>query len=493
MATPIINKEYEEIKMRAKELIAAGGCAAIKFWSNTDADRLCPKEHRGEVKFEPLEGMVYADEWLESAQKAVELINRGIALLTPVPSSAIPQREEEKDWTDDPVIIAMVTAVMREADPLFEKTGGGTRHYVREFLLPIMARDGLTIINKFATPPIPQSENDGSEAYKKWLDKPGYGKPEHEMIQTIRRTTASLISKGPEACEKFLRDAGILEPEAKITIDYHQVEQLCEKCGEKYFGRCKCESEPVLTYTTGSFFVPEKNEPEVGDNQEGECPECAYVRHGAAEMQKYLTDQNKALEAELAEIHRTYEKEPYQFLLVNALRLLSNEQMKMLADALYDRIPKSEVGENQELVPENTDGWYERLKRELLSARSQRDALQAELSSLKDQLANKQVRLDSRHRLIVRLMKEIDNQKGQWFQASLRVSELLAEIDLLRKGGASLRTRDQQKAAGKAHAIAAMEYTLRTTLTLVQWPLYAHKLYEGFMEEEAIKNQTHQP
>lgn len=36
-----------------------------------------------------------------------------------------------------------------------------------------------------------------------------------------------------------------------------------------------------------------------GPFSDGECPECANVRHGAREMQKYLTDETKALEAEI--------------------------------------------------------------------------------------------------------------------------------------------------------------------------------------------------
>lgn len=97
MATPMLDREYEERKKNAKKLIAAGGCAAIKFWSNTDALRLCPTEHKDEVKFEPPEGMVYISEWLDAAKKAIELIRKGIELIEPKqsPSPSLPETEQE--------------------------------------------------------------------------------------------------------------------------------------------------------------------------------------------------------------------------------------------------------------------------------------------------------------------------------------------------------------------------------------------------------------
>jgi len=98
MAIPILDKEYEERKKQAKELISAGGCAAIKYWSNTDAFRLCPSKYKDEVKFDPLEGMVYISEWLDTAKKAIEFISKGIELIEPKPTpSTNNQREGEKE------------------------------------------------------------------------------------------------------------------------------------------------------------------------------------------------------------------------------------------------------------------------------------------------------------------------------------------------------------------------------------------------------------
>lgn len=39
-----------------------------------------------------------------------------------------------------------ITAAIREADIMFEKVGGSTRHYVRDCLLPIMKKHGLIVV-----------------------------------------------------------------------------------------------------------------------------------------------------------------------------------------------------------------------------------------------------------------------------------------------------------------------------------------------------------
>lgn len=45
-------------------------------------------------------------------------------------------------------IVDVVTAAMREADPIFQKAGGSTRHYVRDLLLPILAEKGYEVVKK---------------------------------------------------------------------------------------------------------------------------------------------------------------------------------------------------------------------------------------------------------------------------------------------------------------------------------------------------------
>lgn len=78
MATPTNNPEFEAKKQKGKELIAAGGCYAICFWSRTDAERLLPKTHD---KLPDLEPPVYTGEWIQAAKKAIELIQSGIDIL----------------------------------------------------------------------------------------------------------------------------------------------------------------------------------------------------------------------------------------------------------------------------------------------------------------------------------------------------------------------------------------------------------------------------
>lgn len=46
--------------------------------------------------------------------------------------------------------VDQVTEVMREADVLFEKSGGSTRHYVRDLLIPMLAEKGLIVRKKLS-------------------------------------------------------------------------------------------------------------------------------------------------------------------------------------------------------------------------------------------------------------------------------------------------------------------------------------------------------
>jgi hypothetical protein len=42
-------------------------------------------------------------------------------------------------------LLQRMTAAMREADRTFERTGGSTRHHIRDCLLPILAKHGLEL------------------------------------------------------------------------------------------------------------------------------------------------------------------------------------------------------------------------------------------------------------------------------------------------------------------------------------------------------------
>lgn len=55
--------------------------------------------------------------------------------------------------------VAKITEIMREADLTFQTTGGSTRHYVRDLLLPMMEQAGLKIVD--VTPSPAKAEQEG--------------------------------------------------------------------------------------------------------------------------------------------------------------------------------------------------------------------------------------------------------------------------------------------------------------------------------------------
>lgn len=52
---------------------------------------------------------------------------------------------KEGERNEDPEIVIRLTAAIREADMKFDHVGGATRHYVRDCLLPALAKQGLRI------------------------------------------------------------------------------------------------------------------------------------------------------------------------------------------------------------------------------------------------------------------------------------------------------------------------------------------------------------
>lgn len=56
------------------------------------------------------------------------------------------------DWTEDPELIRRVTAAVRLADAQFEQSGGSSRHWVRECLLPCLDDAGLQIVEQKEDP-----------------------------------------------------------------------------------------------------------------------------------------------------------------------------------------------------------------------------------------------------------------------------------------------------------------------------------------------------
>jgi hypothetical protein len=43
-------------------------------------------------------------------------------------------------------LVDQITAIVRRIDPEFEKEGGSTRHWVRDFFLPALADEGLRVL-----------------------------------------------------------------------------------------------------------------------------------------------------------------------------------------------------------------------------------------------------------------------------------------------------------------------------------------------------------
>jgi hypothetical protein len=54
------------------------------------------------------------------------------------------------EQSEDTEVVNAVTAAMREADRVFEKVGGGTRHHVRDCLLPVLNRNGWRVVRDVA-------------------------------------------------------------------------------------------------------------------------------------------------------------------------------------------------------------------------------------------------------------------------------------------------------------------------------------------------------
>jgi hypothetical protein len=110
--------------------------------------------------------------------------------------------EEVKQWHENSDIISSVTAVMRNADVYFETTGGGTRHYVRDLLLPMLDDAGLQVIHKSAVPPPPSigAQDGEAEAHGRFVDGETVT-GNWEKCQSCGATTARL-NGSPKECHK---------------------------------------------------------------------------------------------------------------------------------------------------------------------------------------------------------------------------------------------------------------------------------------------------
>jgi hypothetical protein len=77
-----------------------------------------------------------------------------------LPAFSHPERSEgwqPLEQSEDTEVVNAVTAAMREADRVFEKVGGSTRHHVRDCLLPVLNRNGWRVTRCPALPTEPSN------------------------------------------------------------------------------------------------------------------------------------------------------------------------------------------------------------------------------------------------------------------------------------------------------------------------------------------------
>ncbi len=63
------------------------------------------------------------------------------------------------EQAEDAEMVAVITRIVREADVLFQKSGGSSRHWVRDCFLPLLNEEGLFVMQA-AEPAANESRND---------------------------------------------------------------------------------------------------------------------------------------------------------------------------------------------------------------------------------------------------------------------------------------------------------------------------------------------
>ena len=60
----------------------------------------------------------------------------------PQPAAGSLPARKNTDQADDAIVVAAITLVVREADAVFERVGGSSRHWVRDCFLPTLNKRG---------------------------------------------------------------------------------------------------------------------------------------------------------------------------------------------------------------------------------------------------------------------------------------------------------------------------------------------------------------
>lgn len=66
--------------------------------------------------------------------------------MTDVPKSPVDEACSPSPCSEENELATRMTAAMRDADERFMRSGGTTRHHVRDFLLPVLERHGLRLV-----------------------------------------------------------------------------------------------------------------------------------------------------------------------------------------------------------------------------------------------------------------------------------------------------------------------------------------------------------
>lgn len=131
-------------------------CYGVLLCDADDASAYC--EICGHIRSEHQVAAVADDEGPDTAEircrhcgEDVRLIDddwldRETGMTCDRPEGFPTQKHEPLEQGEDAVLVAAITAIVREADRAFEKAGGGSRHWVRECFLPMLNAGGFEVL-----------------------------------------------------------------------------------------------------------------------------------------------------------------------------------------------------------------------------------------------------------------------------------------------------------------------------------------------------------